>query len=585
MKGHLVCFLLLAVTFAAATEWDGDSIRPRVKGGQVQQQTPEPPTIGPPGTKQQGKPGPPRYGECPPTTTLLYPQVLYCQVDRPCPGDEKCCQIGNIRKCVLPKGVHHGYCPRPQDQAIYKKPCTEDHQCGWHEKCCRTEGHKKCVEAVPAVRGLCPKRRLPEDITPCEGECVNDSGCNDGKKCCYYNCGLKCVEPERPQEQDQEQEQEQEQDQKKGKGGGEAGKGRCRADHDCLHGKKCCKGVCRRECQAQDLCHLPKRGGLCMAFMPRWFYNWHTGACEHFIYGGCGGNANNFNTLKECELRCVLPDTNRPGTCPTGEPREGSPCGKFCSNDASCPNVQRCCATPCGGQECRIPQEYLPGYCPMVLLPPSTGDVCFPNCTNDWDCNRGIYLPRKKCCVFGDRKICVEAVEEHPGVCPARVEVQLFAQCNNTCTGDHDCPLTEKCCFTGCSRGCLPSVRSERCQRPPQEESCKGALPRYHYDPDKKRCVSYQSCKDYPNNFKTKELCEKACGKISKEVCKLPADPGRCQGYSRQYYFNWNTKRCEIFNYGLCGGNDNRFATRLECEMVCGEFEQQQQQQQQRPKE
>ncbi|XP_013909920.1 PREDICTED: collagen alpha-1(II) chain [Thamnophis sirtalis] len=46
---------------------------------------------------------------------------------------------------------------------------------------------------------------------------------------------------------------------------------------------------------------------------------------------------------------------------------------------------------------------------------------------------------------------------EHSGVCPRRVEIQPFVPCNNTCNIDRDCPLTEKCCFTGCSRGCLPS--------------------------------------------------------------------------------------------------------------------------------
>ena len=29
-----------------------------------------------------------------------------------------------------------------------------------------------------------------------------------------------------------------------------------------------------------------------------------SGVCEEFIYGGCGGNENNFETLEECNQQC-----------------------------------------------------------------------------------------------------------------------------------------------------------------------------------------------------------------------------------------------------------------------------------------
>ncbi|XP_058033063.1 papilin-like [Ahaetulla prasina] len=470
MKGHLVCFLLLAVTFARATEREDDDVHLHVKVQQVEQQTPEPPTNDPSGQKQPGKTGPPEYGQCPPTI-LIVPTEVYCPANGPCPGDEKCCQFGNVRKCVFPKGVHHGYCPRPQDQAIYRRPCEADHQCRWHEKCCMSDSRKKCVPAVPATPGLCPKRRLHS--TPCKNKCQDDRSCTAGKKCCFFECGLQCVDPEgqdqqegQDQEEGQDQDQNQNQDQKTGKDGGDTKvpKDKCRTDRDCPHRKKCCEGTCRRECQTHDICQLPKEIGPCRASEPRWFYDKDTGTCRSFHYGGCEGNANRFLTQEECERRCVHPDTIKPGTCPTPPADEDAPCGKFCSSDASCPGQERCCSTACGGKRCTIPQENLPGYCPQQLLPPRTGDVCFPNCTNDRDCSLlGIDLPRKKCCNFGGRKICVDGVEEHPGVCPRRVEVKTLVPCKNTCNDDHDCLLTEKCCFNGCSRGCLPSGVS----RPP----------------------------------------------------------------------------------------------------------------------
>merc|ERR1712098_300604 len=48
--------------------------------------------------------------------------------------------------------------------------------------------------------------------------------------------------------------------------------------------------------------HLPVTFPLRVepAFFPSWGFNSMTGACESFIFGGCGGNANIFETEEEC---------------------------------------------------------------------------------------------------------------------------------------------------------------------------------------------------------------------------------------------------------------------------------------------
>ncbi|XP_075556650.1 actinia tenebrosa protease inhibitors-like [Dermacentor variabilis] len=52
-------------------------------------------------------------------------------------------------------------------------------------------------------------------------------------------------------------------------------------------------------------CTYPADAGPCEAYMPRFFYNTLTKSCEQFIYGGCGGNANNFRTYGACQNKCT----------------------------------------------------------------------------------------------------------------------------------------------------------------------------------------------------------------------------------------------------------------------------------------
>ncbi|KAL4425284.1 hypothetical protein ABPG75_009300 [Micractinium tetrahymenae] len=68
------------------------------------------------------------------------------------------------------------------------------------------------------------------------------------------------------------------------------------------------KAACKATCKDVPLCELPPAAGsgdvACMAYIPRYFWNSTSGKCEQFIYGGCGGNANNFESVNDCQLMC-----------------------------------------------------------------------------------------------------------------------------------------------------------------------------------------------------------------------------------------------------------------------------------------
>ncbi|XP_072366339.1 BPTI/Kunitz domain-containing protein-like [Scyliorhinus torazame] len=55
-------------------------------------------------------------------------------------------------------------------------------------------------------------------------------------------------------------------------------------------------------------CSLPRQVGRCRGSMIRFYYNQDTQACQQFTYGGCGGNANNFETMSACQTNCPPAD-------------------------------------------------------------------------------------------------------------------------------------------------------------------------------------------------------------------------------------------------------------------------------------
>ncbi|XP_071081314.1 thrombin inhibitor hemalin-like [Haliotis cracherodii] len=102
-------------------------------------------------------------------------------------------------------------------------------------------------------------------------------------------------------------------------------------------------GPSQQRPSAREICNLNHERGRCRAFLRRVFYNPLTGQCESFTYGGCGGNANNFKNIGACEKVC------KPGC--QAKPSPGRCRGKINRfyYDASSQRCKRFIYHGCGG--------------------------------------------------------------------------------------------------------------------------------------------------------------------------------------------------------------------------------------------
>ncbi|XP_014590667.1 eppin-like isoform X3 [Equus przewalskii] len=195
-------------------------------------------------------------------------------------------------------------CPKIQERCEYQErdECTTDEECPDKTKCCVFSCGKKCLDLLQDV---C---KMPKETGPClglfqrwwydkkydtcstfiYGGCQGNNNNFQSKAVCQNICSrkamcprtrVKCLHEERDQ---------------------------CTKNRHCPENMKCCRFGCRKECLDlnKDVCSMPKESGPCMAFMPRWWYDKKTERCYRFIYGGCLGNNNNFQSEAICRIIC-----------------------------------------------------------------------------------------------------------------------------------------------------------------------------------------------------------------------------------------------------------------------------------------
>ncbi|KAG8199880.1 hypothetical protein JTE90_015871 [Oedothorax gibbosus] len=106
---------------------------------------------------------------------------------------------------------------------------------------------------------------------------------------------------------------------------------------------------------------------------------------------------------------------------------------------------------------------------------------------------------------------------------------------------------------------------------------CRASFPMYYYNVNTYKCEMfiYGGCGGNENRFRTLEECSNACpinaqNAVECDVCQLQGETGPCRAGKIMFYFNVNQFQCEKFVYGGCQGNANRFKTMEDCMNSCG---------------
>uniref|UniRef100_UPI00358EC26D papilin-like isoform X2 n=1 Tax=Myxine glutinosa TaxID=7769 RepID=UPI00358EC26D len=350
-----------------------------------------------------------------------------------------------------------------------------------------------------------------------------------------------------------------------------------------------------------EACLQPEKVGRCRASFLRWSYHAKDKTCIEFIYGGCKGNENRFETKEKCTSTCIpvadgvvgrLSDKEEeikgndtlpfnPGHCL--EPVEVGRCNRAYAHwayNATNSTCQMFMYGGCTGNGNRFPTKM----------------KCSKSCEPQYNAIRKGRLITAKKEEFGYCRM-----KSDPGPCRAAF-IRWFhdpetSTCDNFtyggCQGNLNNFLTEEQCLHRCgpqmksisSRISTPKEDFSFCLLPQKEGPCRGAFQRWYHKAETSTChlFTYGGCRGTKNMFLTEKQCTNKCarqghfntlsraGSIGDErdFCLDPEETGPCRAEFQRWSYNPLNSTCNNFIYGGCRGNSNNFFMEHQCLSIC----------------
>ncbi|XP_018598303.2 tissue factor pathway inhibitor-like [Scleropages formosus] len=213
-------------------------------------------------------------------------------------------------------------------------------------------------------------------------------------------------------------------------------------------------------------CALKKDEGPCKALVERFYFDVETGGCERFDYGGCQGNANNFESLQKCEDMCLVR-------------QDKSPC--HLEEETG----------PCRGMVLRYFYSMASRRCERFFY-----GGCFGNANN--------FRTEEAC-----RARCHGNSMETPSDTRAGADSRARAQDVESSDVLPQNASHTQAKLPKATGGAAPAA----CQAPIHRGTCGDAVKRYGYNAELRRCQSfrYSGCGGNSNNFESKKECVRTC--------------------------------------------------------------------------
>ncbi|HYQ16864.1 MAG TPA: BPTI/Kunitz domain-containing protein [Polyangiaceae bacterium] len=203
---------------------------------------------------------------------------------------------------------------------------------------------------------------------------------------------------------------------------------------------------------ANTACTAPNDPGQCDAYQETWYNDPVSGICRPSYYGGCGGNANRYPTLADCQK-----------ACPGGNPNYDS-----CSRPSDCVVAGTGCCGVCESPSLTVHDfiaynhQYEPLSCSVLKAAPAPGNIAPP----------GTALPCAPCANTGNATLRNFVPDCVAGQC---VVVDIRQSPTTACTDSSQCRLRSGTgCCEACDGGDLIAVRDDGSF---EDLVCGGVLP------------------------------------------------------------------------------------------------------------
>uniref|UniRef100_A0A1I8BS33 Kunitz/Bovine pancreatic trypsin inhibitor domain protein n=1 Tax=Meloidogyne hapla TaxID=6305 RepID=A0A1I8BS33_MELHA len=338
---------------------------------------------------------------------------------------------------------------------------------------------------------------------------------------------------------------------------------------------------CRRRCLDEpeeplspNICEHRIDPGTCSGTFHRFGYETLTNRCTKFVYGGCGGNGNNFASIDDCRVACVRhicppePECDTRGRCQLVKDSKG------CSL-CSCPPPRHPSLIP------SVP-PLAPAVEPRINCPQLDVKLCSEPCI--------IFLNRRGCreCVCPiippnsfHESPAPPSIQEPPS--PPSIQSVSVPQINKQ--QQHASDFSSSAPLPPASFPSVPLFSTAPPVHPPKPPIIGGVLSNKQLEPLPPPTTESPLPSSPRSQTLTKKLPQSetiisqtvtpepiAFG--HNEICTQPLDIGAsaCSRFVQRWYFSSESGQCESFSYTGCAGNRNHFFSKKECQIYCARF-------------